>query len=69
MSIYRCFTSTHSMIKLYQKKKKEEEKEEGCNGIKCVWGARFGRLAKMGPKGAGSHANDGINRQRRFMRL
>ena len=24
---------------------------------------------KWGPKGAGSHANDGINRQRRFLRL
>lgn len=33
-----------------------------CNGIKCARGARFGRLAKMGPKGAGSHANDGRNR-------
>jgi len=30
-----------------------------CNSVKCAWDAHFGRLAKTGPKGAGSHANRG----------
>jgi hypothetical protein len=37
--------------------------------VKSARGARFGRLAKTRPKGAGSHAISGRNRQRRFMRL
>jgi len=40
-----------------------------CNIVKRARGAHFGRLSKIGPKGAGSHANSGRNRQRRFMRL
>lgn len=38
-----------------------------CNNVKCARGARFGRLVKTVPKGAGSYANSGINRQRRFV--
>jgi hypothetical protein len=30
-----------------------------CNSVKCARGARFDRLAKTGPEGAGSHANRG----------
>jgi len=30
-----------------------------CNSVKCAWDARFDRLAKTGPEGAGSHANRG----------
>jgi len=40
-----------------------------CNSVKCARGAHFGRLSRIGPKGAGSYANSGINRQRRFVRL
>ena len=40
-----------------------------CHSVKCTRGARFGRLAKTRPKGAGSHAISGRNRQRRLMRL
>jgi len=43
--------------------------EAYCHSVKCARGARFGRLAKTRPKGAGSHAISGRNRQRRFMRL
>jgi hypothetical protein len=40
----------------------EQEKKvikDPCNSVKCAWDARFGRLAKTGPEGAGSHANRG----------
>jgi len=40
-----------------------------CNSIKRARGTRFGKLSKTVPKGTGSHANSGINWQRRFMRL
>jgi hypothetical protein len=43
--------------------------EGRCNSVKCAWDAHFGRLAKTGLEGAGSHANRGRNRQRRFVRL
>jgi hypothetical protein len=43
--------------------------EATCNSVKGARGAHFGRLSKTVPKGAGSHANSGRNRQRRFMRL
>jgi hypothetical protein len=33
-----------------------------CNSVKHARGAHFGRLSKTVPKGAGSHANSGINR-------
>jgi hypothetical protein len=40
-----------------------------CNSVKCVRGAQYGRLSKTVSRGVGSHANRGINRQRRFMQL
>jgi hypothetical protein len=43
--------------------------EGNCNSVKRARGAHFSRLSKTGLKGAGSHANSGRNRQRRFMRL
>jgi hypothetical protein len=39
------------------------------NSVKCAQGAHLDRLFKTVPKGAGSYANSGINRHRRFMRL
>jgi hypothetical protein len=45
------------------------DKDSKCNSVKRAWDAHFGRLSKTGPRGAGSHANSGRNRQRRFMRL
>jgi len=53
----------------YTRSKSGIIKEAWCHSVKCARGARFGRLAKTRPKGAGSHAISGRNRQRRFMRL
>jgi hypothetical protein len=48
---------------------KTEQKDSHCNSVKHARGAPFGRLSKIVLKGASSHANSGINRQHRFVRL
>jgi len=40
-----------------------------CNSVKCVRDAQYGRLSKTVSRGVGSHANRGINQQRRFVQL
>jgi len=61
--------SLMEIIEVYGEKEETNGEKGKCHSVKCARGARFGRLAKTRPKGAGSHAISGRNHQRRFMRL